>query len=75
MTWRGNPALEKARDKGRIDPLQACVIACGLGAIVSKRKASRRRCVLWWSDKMGSHRGSKHASSISSPALWAAYSP
>ena len=30
----GNPALEKARDKGRIDPLQAAVIACGLGELV-----------------------------------------
>ena len=33
----GNPALEKARDKGRIDPLQSCVIACGLGAIVEAK--------------------------------------
>ena len=29
----GNPALEKARDKGRIDPLQAAVIAAGLGEL------------------------------------------
>ena len=30
----GNPALEKGRGKGRIDPLQACVIASGLGELV-----------------------------------------
>ena len=26
----GNPALEKGRQRGRIDPLSAAVIACGL---------------------------------------------
>ncbi len=31
----GNPALDKARDKGRIDALSATVIACGLGELVS----------------------------------------
>ena len=30
----GNPALERGRGKGRIDALQACVIACGLGELV-----------------------------------------
>ena len=30
----GNPALEKGRGKGRIDPLQAAVIAAGLGELV-----------------------------------------
>ena len=33
----GNPALEKARDHGRIDPLQSTVIACGLAEIVEAR--------------------------------------
>ena len=30
----GNPAVEKGRGKGRIDALQACVIAAGLGELV-----------------------------------------
>ncbi len=29
----GNPALSKARDKGRIDCLQSCIIAAGLGEL------------------------------------------
>lgn len=33
----GNPALCKARDKGRIDCLQAGVIACGLGELVAAK--------------------------------------
>ena len=30
----GNPALSKGKERGRIDALQACVIACGLGELV-----------------------------------------
>lgn len=30
----GNPALDKSRQKGRIDALQAAVIACGLGELL-----------------------------------------
>ena len=34
----GNPALDKARAKGRIDALQAAVIACGLSTMVREKR-------------------------------------
>ena len=38
----GNPALDKARSRSRIDALQAAVIAAGLGEMVAARPPRRR---------------------------------
>ena len=37
----GNPALLKVRDRGRIDAIQAAVIACGLAALQPVRRPLR----------------------------------
>ena len=43
----GNPALAKGRDRGRIDALQAAVIACGLAELVeAKGKPTPSRLVI-----------------------------
>ena len=42
----GNPRLDKSRARGRIDPLQAAVIATGLRALAPKRKPQRALAII-----------------------------